>query len=555
MKKNIITAIIFLIIGLGIGWFIFNSKTTIDTKSERKILYYRNPMDPTQTSPTPKKAPDGMDYVPVYSNEETKSGEKKIAYYKDPMHPWYTSNKPGIAPDCGMELVPVYEGESDVQGIKIDPVVVQNIGVRVETAKKQKLQKIIRTTAKIDYDERKVTTVTTKIMGWVEKLYVDYTGQYVKKGQPLFEIYSPELVSTQEEYLQAIRYLKKVSQGSKEVLDGAQELVNSAKRRLFYWDISEKDINEIEKNNSPKKTLTIYSPVNGIVVEKMVYQGQQVMAGMDLYKIADLSVVWAMADIYQMDLPWIKLGQNVDLELSYLPGKIFQGKVTYIYPFLNEETKTVKIRTEARNTSNYDFKPGMFATAKFVSPVSINAIVVPSQAIIRSGERNIAVISLGGGYFDPREVKLGVESEGLVQVIEGIREGENIVVSSQFLIDSESNLKAAIQQMSGHAGMDMNKPMNETKETKTEEMDHSKMNHEQTKSKKEKGETSSIIRKGVIDLKSIDKNKDGKVFQDQMDWNVISDKPGKCPICGMTLKESTLEEAKANLIKHGFKVK
>jgi RND family efflux transporter MFP subunit len=555
MKKNIITAIIFLIIGLGIGWFIFNSKTTIDTKSERKILYYRNPMDPTQTSPTPKKAPDGMDYVPVYSNEETKSGEKKIAYYKDPMHPWYTSNKPGIAPDCGMELVPVYEGESDVQGIKIDPVVVQNIGVRVETAKKQKLQKIIRTTAKIDYDERKVTTVTTKIMGWVEKLYVDYTGQYVKKGQPLFEIYSPELVSTQEEYLQAIRYLKKVSQGSKEVLDGAQELVNSAKRRLFYWDISEKDINEIEKNNSPKKTLTIYSPVNGIVVEKMVYQGQQVMAGMDLYKIADLSVVWAMADIYQMDLPWIKLGQNVDLELSYLPGKEFQGKVTYIYPFLNEETKTVKIRTEVRNTSNYEFKPGMFATVKFVSPVSINAIVVPSQAIIRSGERNIAVISLGGGYFDPREVKLGVESEGLVQVIEGIREGENIVVSSQFLIDSESNLKAAIQQMSGHAGMDMNKPMNETKETKTEEMDHSKMNHEQTKSKKEKGETSSIIRKGVIDLKSIDKNKDGKVFQDQMDWNVISDKPGKCPICGMTLKESTLEEAKANLIKHGFKVK
>ncbi|MEW6005551.1 MAG: efflux RND transporter periplasmic adaptor subunit [Stygiobacter sp.] len=555
MKKNIITAIIFLIIGLGIGWFIFNSKTTIDTKSERKILYYRNPMDPTQTSPTPKKAPDGMDYVPVYSDKETKSGEKKIAYYKDPMHPWYTSNKPGIAPDCGMELVPVYEGESDVRGIKIDPVVVQNIGVRVETAKKQKLLKIIRTTAKIDYDERKVTTVSTKIMGWVEKLYVDYTGQYVKKGQPLFEIYSPELVSTQEEYLQAIRYLKKVSQGSKEVLDGAQELVNSAKRRLFYWDISEKDINEIEKNNSPKKTLTIYSPVNGIVVEKMVYQGQQVMAGMNLYKIADLSVVWAMADIYQMDLPWIKLGQNVDLELSYLPGKKYQGKVTYIYPFLNDETKTVKIRTEVRNTSNYEFKPGMFATAKFVSPVSINAIVVPSQAIIRSGERNIAVISLGGGYFDPREVKLGVESEGLVQVLEGIHEGENIVVSSQFLIDSESNLKAAIQQMSGHAGMDMNKPMNETKETKTEEMDHSKMNHEQTKSKKEKGETSSIIRKGVIDLKSIDKNKDGKVFQDQMDWNVISDKPGKCPICGMTLKESTLEEAKANLIKHGFKVK
>jgi len=193
MKKNIITALIFLIIGFGIGWFIFSSKTTTDKKSERKILYYQNPMDPTQTSPTPKKAPDGMDYVPVYADEETKSGERKIAYYKDPMHPWYTSDKPGIAPDCGMELVPVYEGESDVQGIKIDPVVVQNIGVRVETVKRQKLQKIIRTTAKIDYDERRVTAVTTKIMGWIEKLYVDYTGKYVSKGQPLFEIYSPEV--------------------------------------------------------------------------------------------------------------------------------------------------------------------------------------------------------------------------------------------------------------------------------------------------------------------------------------------------------------------------
>lgn len=559
MKKNLITAIIFLIIGLGIGWFIFSSKTTVDKKSERKILYYRNPMDPTQTSPTPKKAPDGMDYVPVYADEETKSGEKKIAYYKDPMHPWYTSDKPGIAPDCGMELVPVYEGESDAKGIKIDPVVVQNIGVRVETVKKQKLQKIIRTTAKIDYDERRVTTVTTKIMGWVEKLYVDYTGQYVSKGQPLFEIYSPELVSTQEEYLQAIRYLKKVStQGSKEVIEGAQELVNSAKRRLFYWDISEKDINEIEKNNSPKKTLTIYSPVNGIVVEKMVYQGQQVMAGMDLYKIADLSNVWAIADIYQMDLPWIKLGQTVELELSYLPGKKYQGKVTYIYPFLNEETKTVKVRTEVRNTSNYEFKPGMFATIKFVSPVSINAIVVPSQAIIRSGERNIAIISLGGGYFEPREVKLGVESEGVLQVLEGIHEGENIVVSSQFLIDSESNLKAAIQQMSGHAGMDMSKPMDEAPKPTTEVVDHSKMNHEQMKgedSHSGNNQNSSIIRKGIIDLKTIDKNKDGKVFQDQMDWNVISDEPGKCPICGMKLKEITLEEAKENLIKHGFKVK
>ncbi len=573
MKKIIITAILFLVVGLGIGWLVFKSTSPSENGKERKVLYYRNPMDPAQTSPTPKKAPDGMDYVAVYAEQKGGSGEKKIAYYQDPMHPWFTSDKPGKAPDCGMDLVPVYEGDENVEGIKIDPVTVQNIGVRIETVKRQKLNNIVRTTGKVDYDETKVTTVTTKIMGWVEKLFVDYTGKYISKGQPLFEIYSPELVSTQEEYLQAIRYLKKVSKSSDDVKNGAQELVSSAKRRLLYWDISEKDIDEIVKNNAPKKTLTIYSPVNGTVVEKMVFKGQQIMAGMELYKVADLSDVWVMADVYQVDLPWIRLGQKVDLELSYLPGKTYKGTLTYIYPYLNEETKTIKVRTEVKNTSDYNFKPGMFATVKLVSPISVDAVVVPDQAIIRSGERTIAVMSLGGGYFDPRDVKLGVASDGLVQVLEGIKEGEKIVVSSQFLIDSESNLKAAIQQMKGHEGMDMSKPMDEQKPIE----DHSKMNmngkdepkkNEKIKSKKSDTKNmedqdmknidhqkSAIVHEGVIDLQAIDENKDGKVFQDQMDWNVISDKPGKCPICGMTLKESSIKEAKENLIKHGFKVK
>ena len=571
MKKIIISGIIFLIVGLAIGKFFLGGTGSSSDDKERKILYYQDPMNPANTSPTPKKAPDGMDFVPVYEEQKGESGQKKIAYYQDPMHPWFTSDKPGTAPDCGMDLVPVYEGDENVEGIKIDPVTVQNIGVKTEIVKKQKLNKVIRTSGKIEYDERKVTTVTTKIMGWVEKLFVDYTGKYISKGQPLFEIYSPELVSTQEEFLQAIRYVKKVSNSSEEIKNGAQELVGSAKRRLLYWDISEKDIDEIEKNNSPKKTLTIYSPVNGTVVEKMVFEGQQIMAGMELYKVADLSNVWVMADVYQVDLPWIKLGQKVDLELSYLPGKTYKGIVTYIYPYLNEETKTVKIRTEVKNTSNYDFKPGMFATVKLISPISVEAVVVPDQAIIRSGERTIAVMSLGGGYFDPREVKLGVASDGSVQVLEGIKEGEKIVVSSQFLIDSESNLKAVIQQMRGHEGMDMSKPMEEQKP-----QDHSKMEmngkdearrNEKTESEKSgmknmeghdmkntNSQKSPIFREGVIDLKAIDENKDGKVFQDQMDWNVISDKPGKCPICGMTLKESSLNEAKENLIKHGFKV-
>jgi YHS domain-containing protein len=230
--------------------------------------------------------------------------------------------------------------------------------------------------------------------------------------------------------------------------------------------------------------MTFYSPANGYVMDKMVYKGQSVMAGMELYKIADLSNVWVLADIYQYELPWVKVGQKADIALSYLPGKRFQGKVMYIYPMLNMETKTAKVRIEVRNTPSLDFKPEMFATVEISSPTTVEAVAVPEQAIIHSGERNIAVIALGGGYFDPREVTLGVTAEGYVQVLKGVKEGEKIVVSSQFLIDSESNLKAAISQMAGHAGMpartdstrgvsgDMSKPMEEAKPTAEEHKGH-----------------------------------------------------------------------------------
>jgi len=226
--------------------------------------------------------------------------------------------------------------------------------------------------------------------------------------------------------------------------------VESARRRLLNWDIPESEIAVLESRGTPKKTMTFYSPVDGFVMEKMVNKGQNVMAGMELYKIADLSTVWILADIYQYELPWVKVGQKADIHLSYMPGKNFQGTVTYIYPMLSMETKTARVRIEVRNTPDLELKPEMFATVEIVSPVIVNAIAVPEQAIIRSGERNIAVISLGGGYFDPREVKLGVTADGYIQILDGIKEGEKIVISSQFLIDSESNLKAAISQMSEH---------------------------------------------------------------------------------------------------------
>jgi Cu(I)/Ag(I) efflux system membrane fusion protein len=473
MKKTIITAVLCGVIGLGAGWLIFRPSTDGGKSGERTILLYRDPMNPQNTSPTPKKAPDGMDYVPVYGEESGAGSDRKIAYYKDPMHPWFTSDKPGKAPDCGMDLVPVYEGESDAKLIKIDPVTVQNIGVKVEEVALRKLNRIIRAVGRVQSDETKVYSINSKIMGWVEKLYVDYTGKPVRKGEPLLELYSPELVSTQEEYLQAVRYQKQLEMSNlEEARKGGQSLAESARRRLLNWDIPESEITELERRNQPTKTMMFYSSVNGYVMDKMVYKGQNVMAGMELYKIADLSTVWVLADVYQYELPWVKTGQKVSIELSYLPGKKFQGRITYIYPMLNMETKTARVRVEVRNTPSLELKPEMFATVEISSPMTLEAVAVPEQAIIRSGQRNIAVIALGGGYFDPREVTLGVTAAGYVQVLTGVKEGEKIVVSSQFLIDSESNLKAAISQMAGHAGMDMSKPMEEAKPAGEEHKGH-----------------------------------------------------------------------------------
>jgi RND family efflux transporter MFP subunit len=375
--------------------------------------------------------------------------EKKILYYKDPMHPWITSDKPGKAPDCGMDLVPVYEGEEEMEDgiVKIDPVIVQNIGVKIEPVKKMKLTKTIRTVGRVDYDERKIAVITTKVSGWIEKLYVDYTGRFVKKGEPLFEIYSPELVTAQEEYLQALNYRESVARsGDPNIIEGANQLVESARKRLKYWDINEEQIKELENKKQVRKTLTLYSPVDGVVIEKNIFLGMKISQGMNLMKIADLSSVWIYADIYQYELPWVRVGEDAEVEVSYIPGKILKGKVVYIYPFLQPETKTIKVRLEFANPG-YLLKPDMYVNVSIKSKVAINALAIPEQSVIRTGTRDIVVVALGGGRFKSVEVKLGLLADGYYQVLDGLRENENIVTSSHFLIDSESNLKSALSML------------------------------------------------------------------------------------------------------------
>ncbi len=561
MKKFIIVGIVSLIIGLGAGWLLFrnNSSTASSNKpGERKILYYRSPMNPTETSKVPMKDNMGMDYVPVYADQSNSRGERKIAYYRSPMNPLETSPVPK-KDEMGMDYVPVYEDQVGSDQIHIDPATQQNIGVTTEVVKKMKLTRIIRTTANIAYDETKLYTISTKIGGYVEKLFVDYTGQFVKKGQPLLSIYSPDLVSTQEEYLQALKYQKQISGGSAISKQGAEQLVESAKRRLLYWDISEKEIQSLEKRGTPEKTMTIYSPANGIVTDKMVINGQSIMPGMTLYKIADLSDVWGLAQIYQYELPWIRLGDKVDLQLSYIPGKTFQGRITYIYPYLDSESKTVQVRIEIHNSGSYEFKPGMFADATIKSPLTLETVAVPNQAIIHTGTRDVAIIALGNGYFKPVNVTLGVRGNGgYIQILKGLSGGEEIVTSSEFLIDSESNLNAALNNMqvgNSSQGQDTSAQNNSNSKTDSGNMNGMKMDNDKKMLKVKPNHSDPVEYKGIIDVKSIDDNKDGKVYQCPMDFNVLSDKPGIDPKCGMNLQEVTIQQAEKNLKEHGFKIK
>lgn len=395
---------------------------------------------------------------------------RRILYYRDPMDPTMRSDKPGKSP-MGMDMVPVYEGEEG-GGIKIDPTTVQNTGVRYETAQRRALSKTIRTAGKVDYDERKLYYLNTKISGWVDKLFVNYTGKFVRKGEPLLEIYSPELVSAGEEYIIALKYKGDDSTQS-------QELYSRAHQKLMYWDIPHEQIQRLEATRQPEKTMALVAPETGVIIEKNVLQGGNIMAGTNLFKIADLSTVWVHAEVYEYEVPFIKVGQRATITLAYIQGKVFTGRVSYIYPYLNPDTRTVRVRIEIPNP-NLLLKPEMFTTVELQSPVTVHVVAIPEQAVIHSGERNVVVVSRGDGRFESRDVKLGVLASGYYQVLDGVQDGEKIVVSSQFLLDSESNLKTVLQKMSHSGDMPMDSASMKQRipgEQKEEKMDDASSPH------------------------------------------------------------------------------
>jgi membrane fusion protein, copper/silver efflux system len=451
--------------------------------------------------------------VAVFISCSKKTGshgaDEQTIIYHCPMHPNYLSHQPGNCPICGMKLAPV--NKTEPTGIKIDPAMIQSIGVQTEKAAIRTLTRDIRTSATVMPDERRVSTITTKVMGYVEKLFVNYTGQWVKEGQPLFDLYSPDLVSAQTEYLQIYH---------KSGVNDTSEMLRSARHRLLNWDITEAQIADLEKRGAPEKTISIVSPAEGIVTEKMIVKGQNIEPGMQLYKIIDYSRVWVEGAIYQQDVPFVNVGQRGNIELDYYPGEEFSGTVTYVAPEMNIESRTLMVRLELANTTDIRIKPGMNASVTIHVVMKKNSITVPDQAVIHSGLRTLVVLAKGGGYFEPREIQTGQTAGGYTQVLSGVNEGDEIVVSSQFLIDSESNLKAAVMKMdgkkndAGSASKEERPVQGSTVKNmeKMPEMDHSK-----------------------LDSKAPDKSILKRIYTCPMHPEIISDKPGSCPKCGMNL--------------------
>jgi Cu(I)/Ag(I) efflux system membrane fusion protein/cobalt-zinc-cadmium efflux system membrane fusion protein len=440
------------------------------------------------------------------------AGDRKIAYWKSSMIPGEIHTEPGTD-SMGMELVPVYEDEVATAGtIRIDPVTEQNMGVRVAEVIRGPLNKTVRTVAFIEYDETTLAAVTTKVDGWIEKLYVSETGVQVHRGDPVFELYSPALFSAQEEYLAAIRNRQRndVAAVPRSRLD-SRALVRDARTRLEYFDISAEQIAELERTGTIRKTLTIRAPFTGIVVHKNVVEGQMIKAGLDIFRIADLSTVWVMGKVFEHDLPYVQLGQEAFMTLSYLPGRTFRGRVTYVYPYLEAATREVSIRMEFHNPG-YDLKPGMYATVTLTSERMREATLVPDMAVINTGVRSLVFVMQEPGRYEPREVQVGLRGENAhLQVLSGLAPGETVVVSGQFLLDSESRLREAALKFLKPGVTDGSAPIEAT---------------------------TAAAHEGNVGLRIPAAQPEARLayvcpMPEHVD--ILYDNPGTCPLCGMKL--------------------
>ncbi len=463
-----------------------------------------------------KDAGMGMDM----QEPETEAG-KEVLYWKSSMVPGEVHQEAG-KDSMGMPLVPVYKGDNVGPGvIQIDPATQQNMGVRIGEVESGALVKTVRTVGFVDYDETALAVVSTKIGGWIEKLYVDETGVHVHTGDPLFEIYSPTLFSAQQEYLVALESLQKedVSIVPRSRMD-SEGLLKDARTRLEYFDVPEETIDELERTRKVKKLMTLRAPFSGIVTHKNIVEGQKVEAGADLLRIADLSRVWVIGRVYEYDLPYVSVGQEARMTLSYLPGKTFRGKVTYLYPYLERGTREVSVRMEFPNPG-YELKPGMYATIQFRTEIEPKATLVQDMAIIDTGQRSVAFIAKGEGHFELRDVVTGIRSEdNRIQILSGLVPGDRVVLSGQFLLDSESRLReAALKFLEIPQSGAEDEPTSEAKGES--QMDETKAAPE--KAPEKAPDTSSF-------------SKPMYVCPMPEHQSILYEEPGDCPLCGKPME-------------------
>jgi len=408
----IVVAAAALAAGLAGGYWLstpeFVESNLSSTKPDRQPLFYRNPMNPEVTSQVPTKDQMGMDYIPVYADA-----------------------------DAG--------GQAGT--VSIDPVTIQNIGVRTAVAQVKTIDREIYTLGRVDYDEQRITRLHPKTQGWVEELRIGTTGEAIKDDEILLSIYSPQLVSSQQEYLLALKSFETLSESPfEDVRLGAAELVDTSLERLRLLDVPEHQIAALKESREVSRVLHIHSPAEGIVVKVGVRDGQYVTPQSELYMIADLSTVWVFVDIFEEELPWVSVGDEAEMQVIAVPGMTLRGKLTYIYPYAESKTRTIKARLEYAN-SDLLLKPDMFANVTIHASPRQNVVVIPSEAIVRSGLQEQVFVVREPGKFEPRKVEIGVSGEGFTEIRSGISSGEEVVVSAQFLIDSESKLQESAAKM------------------------------------------------------------------------------------------------------------
>jgi len=408
-KQHLLTAAFMLVVGLAGGYWMAQQQKdepTVQAPPVRQPLFYRNPMNPSVTSVVPAKDAMGMDYVPVYADDEGSAGS-----------------------------------------VKIDAVTMQNMGVRTATAKKTLLSHVVRAVGRVSYDEERIVRLHPKTEGWIETLRADKTGQRVKKNDDLLSIYSPQLVASQQEYVLALNNLKVLEKSPiEDIRRGAEELAKSSLERLKLLDVPAHQLHELTTSHIIKKSLHTHTPADGIVINIGAREGQFVTPETELYMIADLSKAWVYADIYEYELPWVKEGDPVEMQLAGVPGRIFNGHLAFIYPYAEAKTRTIKVRLVFDNAELL-LKPDMFAEVTIQAKTQQDALVIPAEAIVRSGDGSQVFIARGEGKFEPRKVRTGLASNDYIAILDGLEEGEQVVTSAQFLIDSESNLREATSKM------------------------------------------------------------------------------------------------------------